>query len=275
MLRKTVALVLSAHPIPALAVTAIALILGLGIGLPPDRLVALVVATALNQASIGLSNDWIDAERDRAASRADKPVALSKISANAVRNAAFVCLLGAIAVSIALGPPAMLVHAVAVGSAWAYNAGLKSTWVSPLPYIVSFGLLPGIAYLASEPPVLPPAGVVIAGGLLGLAAHFANVLPDIEDDLATGVRGLPHRLGRRASGLVIAGSLEAASLILAFASGAPVTVVHVVVVAVVTFLAVACVVVVFTRPRSALSFRFIMVGALLDVILLAATPWLE
>lgn len=31
-----------------------------------------------------------------------------------------------------------------------------------------------------------------------MGAHLANVLPDIEDDLATGVRGLPQRLHRPA-----------------------------------------------------------------------------
>jgi 4-hydroxybenzoate polyprenyltransferase len=30
-----------------------------------------------------------------------------------------------------------------------------------------------------------------------VAAHLANVLPDLTDDVATGVRGLPHRLGAR------------------------------------------------------------------------------
>ncbi|MEJ1231435.1 MAG: hypothetical protein WDM88_13540 [Galbitalea sp.] len=31
------------------------------------------------------------------------------------------------------------------------------------------------------------------GGLLGAAGHFANTLPDLDDDATTGVRGLPHR----------------------------------------------------------------------------------
>src|SRR3712207_7375206 len=32
---------------------------------------------------------------------------------------------------------------------------------------------------------------------LGVGAHLLNVLPDLEDDAATGVRGLPHVLGPR------------------------------------------------------------------------------
>ena len=38
-----------------------------------------------------------------------------------------------------------------------------------------------------------------AAAALGSAAHFVNVLPDLADDAATGVHGLPHRLGPLAS----------------------------------------------------------------------------
>jgi 4-hydroxybenzoate polyprenyltransferase len=37
----------------------------------------------------------------------------------------------------------------------------------------------------------------VGGALLGVGAHLLNVLPDLEEDAATGVRGLPHRLGAR------------------------------------------------------------------------------
>ncbi|MGH3680824.1 MAG: UbiA family prenyltransferase, partial [Natronosporangium sp.] len=42
-------------------------------------------------------------------------------------------------------------------------------------------------------------------------AHFANVLPDLADDAATGVRGLPHRLGAIGSALAATGLLLAAT----------------------------------------------------------------
>ena len=41
-----------------------------------------------------------------------------------------------------------------------------------------------------------------AGALLGVGAHLVNVLPDLEDDRSTGVRGLPHRLGRTGAGVL-------------------------------------------------------------------------
>jgi 4-hydroxybenzoate polyprenyltransferase len=49
--------------------------------------------------------------------------------------------------------------------------------------------------------------------LLGIAAHFANALPDREADQLTGVNALPHILGQRVSALVIAGCAMLATVI--------------------------------------------------------------
>src|SRR3546814_19581438 len=65
----------STHPGPTLVVTALSLALGLAAGLEPWRLVLLVVSVFSGQVSIGLSNDAIDAARDQAVGRPDKPVA--------------------------------------------------------------------------------------------------------------------------------------------------------------------------------------------------------
>jgi 4-hydroxybenzoate polyprenyltransferase len=51
--------------------------------------------------------------------------------------------------------------------------------------------------------------------LLGVGAHLANVLPDLADDAATGVRGLPHLLGARGSAALSAVLLLAATALLA------------------------------------------------------------
>ena len=97
-----------------------------------------------------------------------------------------------------------LAHLIALASAWSYNAGLKSTPISVLPFIVSFGLLPSLVTLSADPPSLAAAWAWVAGAALGVAVHLTNVLPDLEDDAQTGVRGLPHRLGRRASAVIAA-----------------------------------------------------------------------
>ncbi|HEY4226573.1 MAG TPA: UbiA family prenyltransferase [Pseudolysinimonas sp.] len=199
MLSRAGALVRSTHPGPGAAVTVVAVLLGIAVGLEPWRVAVLGFALLFDQASVGLSNDWIDADRDRAVGRTDKPVARGEIGVGAVRAAAWITAAIAILLTLPLGLAATVAHLVALASAWTYNAALKNSPVSVLPYAVSFGLLPAIASLARPVPALPAWWVFAAGALLGVAAHFANVLPDLDDDRRTGIRGLPHRLGLRPS----------------------------------------------------------------------------
>jgi len=57
--------------------------------------------------------------------------------------------------------------------------------------------------------------------LLGAGAHFANVLPDLADDAATGVRGLPHQIGAAGSQAAAAVLLLAATLALVLGPAGP------------------------------------------------------
>ena len=268
MLRTIAALAKSTHPGPSLAVSAIAVGLGIGIGLEPWRLVLLGLAVLANQASVGLSNDWIDADRDRAVGRTDKPVALGQVSRRLARNAAIGAAVASIALTLPLGWPATLANTVFIVSAWSYNLALKSTVFSVVPYIVSFGLLPMIVTLSSPVPVLASGWSVLAGALLGVSAHFSNVLPDLEDDRATGIRGLGHRVGRRTSGLVIAGALAAASASIVLGPG-PAAAYQYVGLGVSLVLAATCAILVLGGRSSRLIFRLIIAGALIDVALLA------
>lgn len=266
-MKRLAALVMSTHPVPGAAVTLIAVVLAVGAGLEPWRVVLLGAAFAANQASVGLSNDWLDAERDRTVGRRDKPVARGDISPALARNAAFASALIAIALTLPLGWAATSAHAGFILSAWAYNLGLKSTAFSVLPYIVSFGLLPLIVTLAAADPALASPWAVAAGSLLGVAAHFANVLPDLADDAATGVRGLPHRMGRVPVGLVIAVGLAAAAIcIVVGLGGGPWQFAGL---ALGLALSLACAVLVLAGRATRWMFRLIILAALVDVVLLA------
>jgi 4-hydroxybenzoate polyprenyltransferase len=223
MLRRVGALARSTHPGPGIAVTVVAVLLGVAVGLEPWRVTVLGLALLFDQLSVGLSNDWIDADRDRAVGRTDKPVALGQIGAGTVRTAAFICAAAALLLTLPLGLAATAVHAVTLGSAWSYNAGLKNSPISVLPYVVSFGLLPAIASLARPDATLPAWWVLAAGALLGIAAHFANVLPDLDDDRRTGIRGLPHRLGLRASIVISWAALLLAAVSITIGVAAPAT----------------------------------------------------
>jgi hypothetical protein len=174
MATRATSLLLASHPGPTLVVTAISAGLGLGLGYPPGRLALLALAVLLGQLSIGWSNDWLDAARDRAVSRADKPAARGDIPVAVVRASAFAALVLALAVTAILGPGALLAHLIAIAGGWAYNLGLKSTVWSFVPFAVSFGLLPAIATLGQETPAWPAPWVLAAGALLGVAAHITT-----------------------------------------------------------------------------------------------------
>lgn len=266
MLRQAGALARSTHPVPGIAVTAVAVLLGVAVGLEWWRIVLLGVAIALDQASVGLSNDALDAHRDRAAGRKDKPVARGDIGARTVYRIAIAMAVLSLVVTLPLGVLALAAHAIALGSAWLYNLVAKSTPVSVLPYVVSFGLLPAIATLASPHPAWPQWWAMAAGALLGIAAHFANVLPDLDDDRRTGVRGLPHRLGLRPSLVVAWVALVLGALAVAYGSGF--TLVALAGLGISVALAVAGVAIAWRRGAGRWLFLLVIVAALVDVVLL-------
>ena len=209
------ALLRSAHAGPALAVTAVAGLLAVTAGLPPATSALVVAAVLTGQLSIGWSNDLIDVRRDRAVRRADKPLATGEVAVATVRVACVLALVATVPLSLACGLVAGSVHLLTVASGWAYNLGLKSTAWSWLPYAVAFGALPVFVALTGAPDELPPLWVPLAGALLGVGAHLVNALPDLDDDAATGVHGLPHRIGARRTGPAATAVLVAASVLIA------------------------------------------------------------
>jgi 4-hydroxybenzoate polyprenyltransferase len=214
-----VELIRSCHPQPAFAVSAMAALLAVSVGRGPQGTVAVFLAVLAGQLSVGWSNDYLDAARDAATGRSDKPVAAGRVTRRAALVAAVGSLLATVPLSLLSGWVAGALHIAAVLSAWSYNLRLKATAGSVLPYVVSFGLLPAFVVTGLPGHPAPPGWLVLTGALLGGAAHFANVLPDLADDLATGVRGLPHRLGRSWSATVALAFLLTASVVLA--AGAP------------------------------------------------------
>ena len=156
--------------------------------------IGVAAAVLAGQLSTGWSNDWFDADRDESVNRSDKPIVAGEVAVGTVRVAALIALAAAVPLSLLSGWRAAGIHLVALGSAWAYNAGLKSTLLSPVPYALSFALLPAFVTLGPPTWAWPQGGIVVATGLLGVGAHFINTLPDRQDDRETGVRGLPQRL---------------------------------------------------------------------------------
>ncbi|HEX6256825.1 MAG TPA: UbiA family prenyltransferase [Euzebyales bacterium] len=196
MLRRATALLRAAHPEPSAAVTLAATALAVGAGLG-SRAVLVAVAVGTGQLSIGWSNDWLDRDRDRAGGRVDKPVARGDVGAGTVLAAAVIALTVCVVASLALGPAAAAAHLVGVAAGWLYNAVAKRTAFSIVPWMVAFGLLPAVVTLTRPLERWPAWWIVAAGAVLGGGAHLANAIPDLAQDRASGVEGLPHRLGRR------------------------------------------------------------------------------
>lgn len=271
MLTRARDLALSSHPGPTLAVTLLSALLAVSLGYEPARCVVIALAILLGQLSIGWSNDWIDAGRDRASGRLDKPVAAGRVSRRLVARAAVSAFVIGMAVSISLGRAAAICHFVLVASGWAYNLGLKRTVLSVVPFVVSFGLLPDVVTFAGVHGVAAAPWATAVGAVFGVSIHFTNVLPDLADDDATGVRGLPHRLGARTSGLVAFGALVVAAILVLVGPlvqdpGSSVSVASVA--GLVVALAIAAVGsrLVLTRPPDRTLFRLVILASLVIAV---------
>jgi 4-hydroxybenzoate polyprenyltransferase len=212
--RRALALARATHLEPTLAVTTVAVLLALAAGVPVGRTVLVGAAVLAGQAAIGWCNDWLDADRDRAVGRADKPVVQGTVSPSQLRTGAVLAAVVSAVASLALGVVPGLLLLVLVASGLVYDAGLKRTALSPLPYLTGFGALPAGVVAAAPGSPGAPWWLVAAGAALGGAAHVANVAPDVADDLATGVRGLPHRVGPVPSAVAGALLLGASALLL-------------------------------------------------------------
>jgi 4-hydroxybenzoate polyprenyltransferase len=200
------------HPDACLAVTAIAVLLGVAVGRDAVSVLLVGAAVVTGQVSVGWLNDYLDAPQDQVAGRPDKPVASGGLGRRTVLLAAVTAGVACVPLSLAVGWLPGVLHLVAVGLAYGYDLGLKGTVFSVVPYLLSFALLPLFVVLGVNPH--PPWWLPVAGGLLGGGAHFANVLPDLAADAVAGIRGLPQRLGATRSRWAAALFLLGASVVL-------------------------------------------------------------
>lgn len=221
------------------------------------------------QFSVGLSNDWLDAARDRETGRQDKPVAARDISETAVRNASLIAVCVGALLTLLVGIPATIAHVVFIAAGWAYNLGLKKTVVSVLPYIVGFGALPAVVTLARASPVFPSWWALVAGAALGVSAHFSNALPDLEQDRATGVIGLPQRVGPRASSLIALAALAVATGAIVVGAGMTSHTVGLAIIAAEAITIAGGTILTFANPQGRSLFRVVILAALIAVASLA------
>jgi 4-hydroxybenzoate polyprenyltransferase len=158
----------------------------------------------LGQLLIGWSNDINDYQDDLKHNRVNKPLVSGQLQIENLKKATFILLPIALLANL-LGPLGLkggAVYLLGVGCGIAYNFYFKFRITSPLVYFIALAALPASIFYAVDRN--PPLWVLATSSLLGVAFHFANVLKDLSADRDSNIGGLPQRLGRRASLVIIA-----------------------------------------------------------------------
>jgi 4-hydroxybenzoate polyprenyltransferase len=191
----------TSHLGPTLLVTFVSYLLALRFWWEgPSFVIAFTVFCG--QLVVGWTNDLVDLPLDQREGRTNKPMVDGKLSPNIVKRATWVALVFVTLFSL-FGPMGIiggLVHLLGVGSGVTYNFYFKSNRFSFLPYAISFAALPASITLSRGD--APQLWLLISGSCLGLSAHFANVVKDMERDRAAGIMGLPQILGSQKSTLL-------------------------------------------------------------------------
>ncbi len=164
-------------------------------GWPPlGRLATLLASTLLGQLAISVHNDYCDRALDAQA----KPWrALPRGLLTPAQARAWTATLAglSLAAAVPLGLTVVFLVAVGMAAGFAYNARLKRTAWTWLPFWVALPTLPLNAFATVgrwEPHLWL---VYVIGAPLVLSVYIADTLADLESDRVLGVRGLAHRLG--------------------------------------------------------------------------------
>jgi 4-hydroxybenzoate polyprenyltransferase len=193
----------AAHFGPTMLITAISFLLASRLWWEgPAYVIAFTVF--LGQLLIGWSNDVYDYQDDLKHNRVNKPLVGGQLKIEKLRRATFILLPFAVIANL-LGPLGLkggAVYLLGVGCGIAYNFYFKFRITSALAYLIALAALPASIFYAVDRN--PPLWVLATSSLLGVAFHFANVLKDLSADRDSQIGGLPQRLGKRTSLIIIA-----------------------------------------------------------------------
>jgi 4-hydroxybenzoate polyprenyltransferase len=210
-MRKVRGLLKASHFIPSLIVSSIAFAFGVNYWWEgPAYVIAFTVFTG--QLVVGWSNDLYDFADDQKHQRLNKPLVSGVVTEKYLRSWLIFMVPFSFVVNI-LGPLGFkggLLYWLGIGCGVAYNFYFKFTFLSPLPFAVAFAILPSCIAISKD--VTPPLWMWLGGALLGSAAHFVNVLKDLDQDRASEINGLPQIVGKKAS-ITIAAVLSVIALV--------------------------------------------------------------
>ena len=175
----------------------------------PAYVIAFGVFTG--QLVVGWSNDLYDYKDDLMHNRQNKPLVSGVISQSYLKRwLTFMVPFSFVANLLGpLGFKGGLVYMFGISMGVAYNFYFKFNVFSWFPFALAFAALPSCIAISKD--VTPPVWMWLGGALLGSAAHFINVIKDMDQDRASGIGGAPQRIGKRSS-IVVAGLLIALGL---------------------------------------------------------------
>jgi 4-hydroxybenzoate polyprenyltransferase len=179
----------------------------------PAYVIAFGVFTG--QLVVGWSNDLYDYKDDLMHNRQNKPLVAGVISQSYLKRwLTFMVPFSFVANLLGpLGFKGGLVYMFGISMGVAYNFYFKFNVFSWLPFALAFAALPSCIAISKD--VTPPVWMWLGGALLGSAAHFINVIKDMDQDRASGIGGAPQRIGKRNS-IVVASLLIVLGLLTLF-----------------------------------------------------------
>jgi 4-hydroxybenzoate polyprenyltransferase len=208
----------ASHAAPTAVVTLVIGLLAAGLGWSGWPLAGVFLAVLIGQLSVGWSNDAFDAPLDARSQRLDKPTVALGISYRTLWTPAVIALAISSALSwLVAGPIGGSWHVFALIMAWLYNTVLSRTWWSWLPYALAFGSLPAFLTYGLNGQA-PPIWLTAVCAVVGVSAHIANALPDLEMDRQSEVKGFVTSLGKTSAAWLCWILLAVGSAILAVES---------------------------------------------------------
>ena len=182
----------------------------------PAFLIAFGVFTG--QLVVGWSNDLYDYADDLKHNRLNKPLVAGTITQKYLMKwLRFMVPFSVIANLLGpLGVKGGLVYMFGISMGVAYNFYFKYNVFSWLPYALAFAALPSCIAISKD--IIPPVWMWLGGAIFGSAAHFINVIKDIDQDRASGIGGAPQRIGKGSS-IFVAALLIALGALTLYLSG--------------------------------------------------------
>lgn len=192
-----------AHPLPTLlnAIIAAALTSTAG-GSAAQSILAAITMLGVHT-SIGAMNDLLDQTSD--AGREEKPLVGGSVSPREARVMVVVAATAGLAAASALSSTSLAIAAAGATLGYLYNAGIKRTPISFLPFALGVALIPVFAWSAAGaqlPAAIATLCLIALPG--GSALALQNALADRELDQSVGANGAVVRLGHRRTILMIA-----------------------------------------------------------------------